>query len=184
MEGQDEMNAIFVESYSDNIKRTFGGLSFNGMNQMNDSYGSQGYNETYYWTIFGDPSVVVRSDTPTELEVSHSGVIIIGATSLSIETGVSGALVSVSRDGELLSSTYSDPSGNADLEFEDALNIPGSVDLVVTAYNKIPYEESINVIAPEGAYMLMNDVTVSGGDDDVLDYGEVAQIYSTFSNVE
>ena len=183
MEGQDEMNAIFVESYSDNIKRTFGGLSFNGMNQMNDSYGSQGYNETYYWTIFGDPSVVVRSDTPTELEVSHSGVIIIGATSLSIETGVSGALVSVSRDGELLSSTYSDPSGNADLEFEDALNIPGSVDLVVTAYNKIPYEESINVIAPEGAYMLMNDITVSGGDDDVLDYGEVAQIYSTFENV-
>ena len=183
MEGQDEMNAIFVESYSDNIKRTFGGLSFNGMNQMNDSYGSQGYNETYYWTIFGDPSVVVRSDTPTELEVSHSGVIIIGATSLSIETGVSGALVSVSRDGELLSSTYSDPSGNADLEFEEALNIPGSVDLVVTAYNKIPYEESINVIAPEGAYMLMNDITVSGGDDDVLDYGEVAQIYSTFENV-
>ena len=183
MEGQDEMNAIFVESYSDNIKRTFGGLSFNGMNQMNDSYGSQGYDETYYWTIFGDPSVVVRSDTPTELEVSHSGVIIIGATSLSIETGVSGALVSVSRDGELLSSTYSDPSGNADLEFENALNIPGSVDLVVTAYNKIPYEESINVIAPEGAYMLMGDITVSGGDDDVLDYGEVAQIYSTFENV-
>ena len=183
MEGQDEMNAIFVESYSDNIKRTFGGLSFNGMNQMNDSYGSQGYDETYYWTIFGDPSVVVRSDTPTELEVNHSGVIIIGATSLSIETGVSGALVSVSRDGELLSSTYSDPSGNADLEFENALNIPGSVDLVVTAYNKIPYEESINVIAPEGAYMLMGDITVSGGDDDVLDYGEVAQIYSTFENV-
>ncbi|GIS53779.1 hypothetical protein Ct9H90mP29_08210 [bacterium] len=150
---------------------------------MNDSYGSQGYDETYYWTIFGDPSVVVRSDTPTELEVSHSGVIIIGATSLSIETGVSGALVSVSRDGELLSSTYSDPSGNADLEFENALNIPGSVDLVVTAYNKIPYEESINVIAPEGAYMLMGDITVSGGDDDVLDYGEVAQIYSTFENV-
>ena len=183
MEGQDEMNAIFVESYSDNIKRTFGGLSFNGMNQMNDSYGSQGYNETYYWTIFGDPSVVVRSDTPTEMEVSHSGVIIIGATSLNVETDVSGALVSLSRDGELLSSTYSDPSGNADLEFEDALNIPGSVDLVVTAYNKIPYEISINVIAPEGAYMLMGDITVSGGTDDVLDYGEAGQLYSTFENV-
>ena len=106
MEGQDEMNAIFVESYSDNIKRTFGGLSFNGMNQMNDSYGSQGYDETYYWTIFGDPSVVVRSDTPTEMDVDHSGVLIIGATDLYVETGVSGALVSVSKDGELLSSVF------------------------------------------------------------------------------
>ena len=183
MEGQDEMNAIFVESYSDNIKRTFGGLSFNGMNQMNDSYGSQGYDETYYWTIFGDPSVVVRSDTPTEMEINHSGVLIIGATDLSVETGVSGALVSVSKDGELLSSVFSDPSGNADLEFEDALSIPGSIDLVVTAYNKIPYEVSINVIAPDGAYMLMEEVTVSGGFDDILDYGETGQLYFTFENV-
>ncbi len=183
MEGQDEMNAIFVESYSDNIKRTFGGLSFNGMNQMNDSYGSQGYNETYYWTIFGDPSVVVRSDTPTELDVNHSGVLIIGATDLYVETGVSGALVSVSKDGELLSSVFSDPSGNADIEFEDALSIPGSVDLVVTAYNKIPYEVSINVIAPDGAYMLMENVMVSSGTDDVLDYGEEGQLYFTFENV-
>ena len=183
MEGQDEMNAIFVESYSDNIKRTFGGLSFNGMNQMNDSYGSQGYDETYYWTIFGDPSVVVRSDTPTELDVDHSGVLIIGATDLYVETGVSGALVSVSKDGELLSSVFSDASGNADLEFEDALSIPGSVDLVVTAYNKIPYEVSINVIAPDGAYMLMENVTVSGGADDILDYGEAGQLYFTFENV-
>ena len=183
MEGQDEMNAIFVESYSDNIKRTFGGLSFNGMNQMNDSYGSQGYDETYYWTIFGDPSVVVRSDTPTEMDVDHSGVLIIGATDLYVETGVSGALVSVSKDGELLSSVFSDASGNADLEFEDALSIPGSVDLVVTAYNKIPYEVSINVIAPDGAYMLMENVTVSGGADDILDYGEAGQLYFTFENV-
>ena len=183
MEGQDEMNAIFVESYSDNIKRTFGGLSFNGMNQMNDSYGSQGYDETYYWTIFGDPSVVVRSDTPTEMDVDHSGVLIIGATDLYVETGVSGALVSVSKDGELLSSVFSDPSGNADIEFEDALSIPGSVDLVVTAYNKIPYEVSINVIAPDGAYMLMENVTVSGGADDILDYGEAGQLYFTFENV-
>ena len=183
MEGQDEMNAIFVESYSDNIKRTFGGLSFNGMNQMNDSYGSQGYDETYYWTIFGDPSVVVRSDTPTEMDVDHSGVLIIGATDLYVETGVSGALVSVSKDGELLSSVFSDPSGNADIEFEDALSIPGSVDLVVTAYNKIPYEVSINVIAPDGAYMLMENVMVSSGSDDVLDYGEAGQLYFTFENV-
>jgi len=153
------------------------------MNQMNDSYGSQGYDETYYWTIFGDPSVVVRSDTPTEMDVDHSGVLIIGATDLYVETGVSGALVSVSKDGELLSSVFSDASGNADLEFEDALSIPGSVDLVVTAYNKIPYEVSINVIAPDGAYMLMENVTVSGGADDILDYGEAGQLYFTFENV-
>jgi hypothetical protein len=183
MEGQDEMNAIFVESYSDNIKRTFGGLSFNGMNQMNDSYGSQGYDETCYWTIFGDPSVVVRSDTPTGMEVTHSDVIIIGATEFNIETGESGALVSVSRDGDLLASAYTDGSGAVDLFFETALDIPGPVDVVVTAYNRIPYETSVNVIAPDGAYMLMGDVTVNSGGDQILDYGETGYLYTTFENV-
>ena len=183
MDGQDEMNAIFVESYSDNIKRTFGGLSFNGMNQMNDSYGSQGYDETCYWTIFGDPSVVVRSDTPTGMEVTHSDVIIIGATEFNIETGESGALVSVSRDGDLLSSAYTDGSGAVNLYFETALDIPGPVDVVVTAYNRIPYETSINVIAPDGAYMLLGDVTVNSGGDQILDYGEMGYFYTTFENV-
>jgi len=183
MEGQDEMNAIFVESYSDNIKRTFGGLSFNGMNQMNDSYGSQGYDETCYWTIFGDPSVVMRSDTPTGMEVTHSDVIIIGATEFNIETGESGALVSVSRDGDLLASAYTDGSGAVDLFFETALDIPGPVDVVVTAYNRIPYETSINVIAPDGAYMLLGDVTVNSGGDQILDYGEMGYFYTTFENV-
>ena len=183
MEGQDEMNAIFVESYSDNIKRTFGGLSFNGMNQMNDSYGSQGYDETCYWTIFGDPSVVMRSDTPTGMEVTHSDVIIIGATEFNIETGESGALVSVSRDGDLLASAYTDGSGAVDLFFETALDIPGPVDVVVTAYNRIPYETSVNVIAPDGAYMLLGDVTVNSGGDQILDYGEMGYFYTTFENV-
>ena len=183
MNGQDEMNAILVESYSGNIKRSFGGLSFNGMNQMNDSYGSQGYNETYYWTIFGDPSVVVRTDTPTEIEISHSDIIILGATDFSVETSVSGALVSVSREGELLSSGYTDVTGALVLEFDGGLDIPGSVELVVTAYNKIPYEISLNVIAPEGAYMLMNDVNIVDGNNNNLDYGETATFYTTFQNV-
>ena len=183
MEGQDEMNAILAESFSGNIKRTFGGLSFNGMNQMNDSYGSQGYDETYYWTIFGDPSVVVRTDTPTDIEVNHDDIVILGASEFSIGTSISGALVAISRDGNLLSSGYTDLNGTLVLEFDDNLDIPGTIDLVVTAYNKIPYINSINVIAPEGAYMLMNDISVVDGNNNSLDYGETVSLYTTFQNV-
>ena len=183
MEGQDEMNAILAESISGNIKRTFGGLSFNGMNQMNDSYGSQGYDETYYWTIFGDPSVVVRTDTPTNIEVNHDDIVILGASEFSIETSISDALVAISRDGALLSSGYTDLNGTLVLEFDENLDIPGTIDLVVTAYNKVPYINSINVIAPEGAYMLMNDVNVVDGNNNSLDYGETVSLYTTFQNV-
>ena len=183
MDGQDEMNAIFVESYSGNIKRSFGGISFNGMNEMNDNYGSQGYDETYYWTIFGDPSVVVRSDTPTNMTVSHSDIIIVGATEFSINAGESGALVSISREGELLASGYTGDSGEINLLFESSLDIPGEANLVVTAYNRVPYETTLNIISPEGAYMLMGEIIVSGGGDGNLDYGESADFFSIFENV-
>ena len=106
------------------------------MNQMNDDYGSQGYSETFYWTLFGDPSVVVRTDTPTEMEVNHNDIIILGATELSVETSINGALVSVSRDGELLSSGYTNAEGSITLLFDEGLDVPGTVELVVTSYNK------------------------------------------------
>jgi len=183
MEGQDEMNAILVESYENNIKRTFGGLSFNGMMQMNDSYGSAGYDETYYWTCFGDPSVVVRTDTPTDMTISHDDVLIIGASSLTLNTGETGSLVAISFDGEMIASTYSDDSGAATLEFPEPLEVPGVASLVVTGYNKIPYETTINVIAPDGAYMLLNEVTVASGGDNIFDYGETGYLYTTFENV-
>jgi hypothetical protein len=42
MDGQDEMVDIMVESYANNIKRSFGGISFNGCFQMIDDYSGQG----------------------------------------------------------------------------------------------------------------------------------------------
>lgn len=183
MDGQDEMNDILVESYENNIKRTYGGLSMNGVMHMADSYGTAGEEEILYWTIFGDPSVVVRTDTPTDMTVSHNDVMIIGAEEFSIETGMAAALVAVSRDGELLASTYTDATGGTTLEFESPLEIPGTVDLVVTAFNKMPYETTVNVIAPDGAYMLMGNIAVNGGTDQILDYGESGSLYTTFENV-
>ena len=183
MDGQDEMNDILVESYENNIKRTYGGLSMNGVMHMADSYGTAGEEEILYWTIFGDPSVVVRTDTPTDMTVSHNDVMIIGAEEFSIETGMAAALVAISRDGELLASTYTDATGGTTLEFETPLEIPGPVDLVVTAFNKMPYETTVNVIAPDGAYMLMGDIAVTGGADQILDYGETGSLYITFENV-
>ena len=183
MDGQDEMNLILVESYENNIKRTFGGLSINGMMQMNDNYGSAGYDEVYYWTCFGDPSLVVRTDTPTEMTINYDEILIIGATSFSIETGESGALVAISRDGNLIGSNYTDASGALTIEFDEPIEVPGEINIVVTSYNKIPFENTINVIAPDGAYMLLGDAIVSGGTDDILDFGEDGYLYTTFENV-
>ena len=186
MDAQDEMNSIFVESYENNIKRTFGGLSLNGCMEMNDNYGTAGYHETLFWTIFGDPSVVVRSDMPQELDINFESILIIGETEYNINTGIEGANVAISRNGDLLGGAVSDESGNALVVFENPIEVPGDLLLIVTAYNSIPFEASINAIAPEGSYVLLEefDVYSSGWSDenDNLNFGETGYMMVTINN--
>lgn len=146
MDAQDEMNDILVESYTINVKHTFGGISFNGCMHMNDEYGSSGYDMTDTWHVFGDPSVEVRTDTPCAMTVYHDSTVSAGSTSFEVTvSGLEGALCSISRDASILGYAYTDESGYALIEFSEPLT-EGQLDLVVTAYNKIPYETTVEVI--------------------------------------
>ena len=183
MDGQDEMNNIFVESYSNNIKRTFGGLSYNGCMEMNDNYGSQGNVETLYWTTFGDPSFVVRSDTPQEIIAVHDNIMIIGGSQFSVQTNSNESVLALSRDGILLGVATADADGLCVVDLDEPVNIPGTVDVVITSYNHVPYETEINVIAPDGSYMLLDGFTLSQGTDESIIFTEVGELTTTIENV-
>ena len=185
MEGQDEMNDILVETYNNNIKRTYGGLSANGCMKMNDSYGSSGEYETNYWTLFGDPSVEVRTAEPSNINVDHPDFIMIGSESLEVSTGVQGALVALSSDGELIGSSYAGNSGVAVIGFDEPIMNGGEMKLVVTAYNHFPYEVDIMAMSPEGAYVVventMMDEDMNG--NDMVDWGETVSMHIIASNI-
>ena len=183
MDGQDEMNNIFVESYSNNIKRTFGGLSYNGCMEMNDNYGSQGNVETLYWTTFGDPSFVVRSDTPQEIIAVHDNIMIIGGSQFSVQTNSNESVLALSRDGILLGVATADADGLCVVDLDEPVNIPGTVDVVITSYNHVPYETEINVIAPDGSYMLLDGFTLSQGTDESIIFTEAGELTTTIENV-
>ena len=78
MHGQWAMNKILTESYENNISRSLGGITTNGCMHMNDAQGSNGQNETKYWTFFGDPSIWLRTDQPSSLSIYHDNAIMIG----------------------------------------------------------------------------------------------------------
>lgn len=61
MYGQDQMDSILTESFRTNIKRSFGGVTFNALVKMNERYGNAGMQMTDTWTIFGDPSLVIMA---------------------------------------------------------------------------------------------------------------------------
>jgi len=147
MDAQDEFNDLLTEQYPYNKKHTYGGISFNGCMHMNDNYGSSGYDMTDTWHLFGDPSLQVRTDTPTNMLVNHDSSIQAGATTFELEVSViKDALCAISYDYELLGYAYTDGSGYALIEFDDPIQDIETVDLVVTAYNKAPYITSIEVI--------------------------------------
>ncbi len=183
MDGQDEMVDIFVESYENNIKRTFGGLSYNGCMEMNDNYGSQGDLETLYWNTFGDPSFEVRSNYPQPLDASHSNVIILGSSELVIQTNSSEAVAALTKNGIILGVASANENGICQINLEEPSIVPGSIDLVITSYNSIPYETEINVIAPDGSYMLLDDFSISNNNDEAVNFSDQVSLSVMIENV-
>jgi hypothetical protein len=126
---------------------------------------------------------MVRSNIPVELDVNHESILIIGATEFTIESENNEVLVALSRDGTLLGSAYSDETDIATIVFDEPISVPGELDLVVTAYNTIPYETTVNAIAPEGPYILLRAVSIDSGGNDRLAFGELSYLSADLENV-
>ncbi len=148
MDAQDEIVDILIESYPDNIKHSFGALCFHGCMHMNDEYASSGYVETDAWTVFGDPSLQVRTDTPNLLAVTHDPQVG-GSTSFEVTvSGVEHALCAISRGTNLFGYAYTDTSGHAVIQFDEPIPGLDPVTLVVTAYNTETYMTSLSLNGP------------------------------------
>jgi len=143
--GQDEMVDILVESYSNNIKRTFGGIVANGWGEMIDEYGSDGENMADTWTVFGDASVMVRTKQPQDMTISHANGINVGATSFNVNCDVEGALVSITKNNVILGTKYVN-SGTANVSLSPAITGTGNILVTVTAYNKVTYQQLVPIV--------------------------------------
>ncbi len=185
MEGQDEMTDILAESYPDNIKRTFAGISINGCMKMIDTYGTDGRNMADTWTVFGDPSLMVRSDNPGDLVVSHDQTLFVGSTTLTVTCDVNGARATATLNDTILATALV-VDNTAVLTFPGLSSPNDSVHLVVTAYNYLPYISDIPVVTTTGPYILyfgntVNDTT--GNNNHMVDYGEDILLTVSLKNV-
>jgi len=149
MEAQDEFNNILIGLYPENQKTTYGALCYNGAMSMIDDYGADGITEADAWTVFGDPSVQVRTDIPFTMEVIYDEFIPNGAETFEVDViGLPNALCAISADGALLGNGYSDQTGHAIIQFFSPIGATGEVQLVVTGFNAIPYMATIMVGEP------------------------------------
>ncbi len=165
MYGQDEMVDVLVESYSNNIKRTLGGCSYDGNMKILDQYGqSQSEAKGTYlaWILFGDPTLTLRNAVPQNMNVSHASSMNSTATSFTVNaTNGNGALATLTRNNEIMGSATIN-NGIANITFT-APNTTGTATLTVFGYNKITYIATINITQSTTQYTVNVSANPSNG---------------------
>ena len=159
MEAQDEMVDILTESFENNRKYSFGGISWNGCLEMNDNYGNDGSTETNHWTLFGDPSVSVRTNSPSTLSISHSGNLdpSDGAYEVIVNGNHDNVLVALSNNGQYLGSAYSN-NGSAVIIVEENIDDLIELTLTATGYNTTTVIDTVVVGGGECADYSPGDI--------------------------
>ncbi len=184
---QDEGIDLLV---SDSVV-TFGGMCFNGSGLMIDIHGSGGEYEFENWTIFGDPSVYLRSMAPYDLTVTHDVTLPVGSSSLNVQVNGPGGPLNEAMVCAMNNNTYAhgftDASGYILLNFDPPLLTPGTLTLTVTRSNPIPYIGDVEIIPVSGPYVIYESHAIrddiTGNNNNQLDYSESVELDIEVANV-
>ena len=181
------MQYHIIELLVNDQRNTIGGLTMHGSIHTLEAYngGSEGIAIVEEYILFGDCTLPIRTADPDMISAAHDPIIPLGSTSFTVQT-TPGALVGLMMDGVLYGSAIAGASGEANIEFEDALSIPGEMTVTVTAYNGLPYIAEVNVIQPEGPYLAYESYTVNdinGNFDGTVDFGETVDMFLTITNI-
>lgn len=96
--------------------------------------------EIYHW--FGDPTMQIWTAMPKTLDVSHQLVTDEGATFIDITVSEPGALICISKEGQILSRTISNAGTNT-LFWPESLQPGEVIDITITKHNFRPYEGTV-----------------------------------------
>jgi len=98
--------------------RTFAGTAINATQKMllvhtPDSRNTHDFDA---WSVFGDPTLMIRTRTPQTMTVTHNPNVLLGSTTFSVSCNVNGALV-----------TMSFKNGNNDVQILGTATVSGGV---------------------------------------------------------
>ena len=154
MTGQDEMVNILTEwKHDDQYCHTFGGASLNGSMYILDMHPSDNGATHNTWILFGDPSLMVRTDNPVSMNVSCSpAVLMLGMSELEITAeNTAYGIATMMMNGEVIASGYIN-NGTCTLNFPPMSNV-GTATLTVMGYNKVTEVMPLEVLPAEGPYI-------------------------------
>ncbi len=197
MTGQDEMVTLLAEksifSNVNTYQRTFGGLSINGSMAMIPAHGNDGINTHQTWVLFGDPTLKVRTDTPTPIFASYIPEILIGTSAFEVSVyDAEGATVALTYYDEteeevVIVGTGVVEGGMVTVVFDIPVIEPNTFTLAIMGFNKVTYiNEEIEVSPPDGPYVIFDYFEIDdsqGNNNNQADYGETISLNVSLKNV-
>lgn len=148
-----------------------------------------------WYILFGDPSLVLRTDEPQTLNAQHQSVVFLGQTEIQVtvttasKAPVSGALVSFksNNQGAVRGSAVTNGAGVAVVSLNTPPTTPGTGKLTITGYNLDTYQVNLDVIPANGPYITLDSYTfddnTKGNGNNVIDYGEDILLSLSLKNV-
>jgi len=90
-------------------------------------------------------------------------------------------------NNEVLGRAEANASGIATVTFDELLIQLGELDVMITAHNMIPYQGSVDVVSPDGPFVIFSSYEIedetTGNGNGQLDYSETVQLALTVENV-
>lgn len=181
MSGQDEMIRLLTGADNTPVKRTFGGIVFNGLAKMYEDYQSQALETMRTWVLFGDPALQVRTATPQVMTANHVNRLFAGATQFQLSCPVDNAKVVLTKGDEILSQGYVS-GGNITLPISELLTPSDTVHLLVSAFNYIPYQADIQVVVLNEPYLTCTEYQVHN-ESGMASYNETVNVNMELTNM-
>ncbi|OFZ25022.1 MAG: hypothetical protein A2381_13190 [Bdellovibrionales bacterium RIFOXYB1_FULL_37_110] len=194
MRGQDYFNDLLIGGYdyeqnpgngttTQNGRSTFGSLTMNAASLMYaESSTGPDLDTIKTWTIFGDASLQVRSDTPKKLTISND-VVLMGTpyeTVVSDSSGpVKNVIVSLYQNNKNYMGVTDE---NGRVEILNQLEV-GEAQITVSGFNTQTISKVVQVIPPNGPYIVLKKQVVEDSNNSQADVGETIYLTIDLENV-
>jgi gingipain R len=141
----------YIDMLTDGIntkQKAIGTLTTSGTMNMNDAYNTMGEDMTDTWLLFGDPSVKLHTQSPTEMTVTHPATVSLNTTTVNLNINVAGAkAVLYYRDSILSIATA---AGGSSTHTFPAASVADTIWVTVSADYRKPYIGYIRVLPTVG----------------------------------
>lgn len=139
----------------------------------------------YETNLFGDPSMDIWTDTPTDIVATYPSQISIGALAVNVSTNAPFSRIGMVQNGELIGRAIANSNGNASVQFTSPVTGSEPIEVSVIAHNRNRHQGTITVFTNQ-ACVLFDSFQISdptGNNNGIADFGELINISLGVKNV-